>query len=405
MKMRRRGFTLIELLVVVSIIAVLLGLLLPALGEAKRQARFMKDVANISQNAKAIGIYSAQNRGRMPNIPPGNGQNNTGQPGRPALGWAGIPFGGGGSSLMGLDLGSPLAHNGWAIPPGLNFDDVWKMHHIAFGDYVIDDAGANLLHEVFVSPGAQEILGRWDDFKAGELRSPDGDLLEWPTDFFLNGAGAGAGVAMSAWVGPLDNFAQVAEGAPPSSQHFVWMLQGSYRYTLAGLYQTPTFIPPPNPTPGMANEFFSLNSLQAQMSPAFNPNQISFFHYRSYVQVSDAVSPSEKVAFWDFWASNSPGARYYFEPKAEIAAGMVDGSARRVRPMDETPNGSEASAALARREGFGTRNVYWPRTGHPSKWDFNDDGGIQNPSDVHPILGPYAWFAHTYGGLRGRDLK
>jgi prepilin-type N-terminal cleavage/methylation domain-containing protein len=60
-----RGFTLIELLVVIAIIALLIGILLPALGEARRAGKLAISMSNLKQFSVATGTYSADFEDRI----------------------------------------------------------------------------------------------------------------------------------------------------------------------------------------------------------------------------------------------------------------------------------------------------------------------------------------------------
>ena len=65
MMKRTSGFTIVELLVVVSIIALLVGILLPAIGKARDQAQLTRSQANLKQLGTAAATYQAEFRDRQ----------------------------------------------------------------------------------------------------------------------------------------------------------------------------------------------------------------------------------------------------------------------------------------------------------------------------------------------------
>jgi prepilin-type N-terminal cleavage/methylation domain-containing protein len=96
---RQPGFTLVELLVVIAIIAILAGLLLPALATGRAAARRAGCISNLRQVGIAMQTYASDHDGRIPFGPkappftsPANFYPSTGTP----------------TSLLSLQTGAPV---------------------------------------------------------------------------------------------------------------------------------------------------------------------------------------------------------------------------------------------------------------------------------------------------------
>ncbi len=63
--MKRKGFTLIELLVVISIIALLMSIMVPALSKIKGQAKKIVCMSRLRQWAMPIQMYTSENNGKF----------------------------------------------------------------------------------------------------------------------------------------------------------------------------------------------------------------------------------------------------------------------------------------------------------------------------------------------------
>ncbi|MBL0927381.1 MAG: prepilin-type N-terminal cleavage/methylation domain-containing protein [Phycisphaerales bacterium] len=347
-----RGFTLIELLVVVSIIALLIGILLPSVGAVRRQARITLCTSNMGQHGKGVLSYAVANQDALPNAPISPG-------GASIDGVYGTR-----GQVQAYFASRALPLNGFEFPnPGIptmtspaDFTDVvradrwdklqaWNAYWIILSEYMGDGQGAQALTDIFISPSDRETRDSWNQLKLGLRQGstvPPITRGTWP-----NLAEAGQQIRV-----------------------------GSYRYAPTAMTDPRLYAHDSSGRPLVAN------------GPAVKWSAGQNDAFRSNVRrnrVSAVDFPSSKALFWLFYAvHDSGGDRAWFEPGVSVPVAAADGSSRSLTPYKDAlkfvPDGDPLRAQSA-----------GPMFEYPALK--GDDAGR------YP-----GFFMTTVGGIRGRDL-
>ncbi len=368
------GFTLIELLIVIAIIALLIGILLPALGEARRYAKLVICQGNERSYATAVNSYASERKDLLA------------APGGP--GWR-----------RGL------------LPPGDLPGQQYAGRSVS-GPTFASDLEAAAYHVVYIirkktglDENAAKVPSSWipfilythiplNDFIGGNLPSPVAACSEdtWRIQIQRN------------WKDPTSTGLPYPAGGEDGTSNWRWPFSTSYTIHAShwgpskagqrvmnpedGTFKQPAmYYPVAQPAVAGGGGSYYTSSGDGSLPNQFGVNKLS-----------DVRFPSQKtVASDDFGRHFGRKPVFFSSPDSRQPLIFYDGSVR-VYKTGETNPGWDPSSDSARHDL--TKRVMWIK----DKQDYDpalNPSYSKDPSKLKVVAG---WYKYTRGGLYGWDV-
>lgn len=366
-KGRKAGFTLIELLIVIAIIALLIGILLPALGEARRAGRKTVCMNNMRSYAQAANTFAGENKDLLPAMNWRGGQSPP-PDAHPSILSKNIKFG---SDVEAASFQvvstirkktSPNMADDSKYGTPSNWIPYILYSHIPLNDYI----GGNLPSQV---SACTEDSWRLTIQKFYE--NPESSGLPYPK----NNGGDGTNTS---WRWPFSSSYSVHQAHWGPSKAFTIMVNGVAK--VAALYF---------PSKDGGGNLYTTNST-GPIDGSFGRNRLT-----------DVRFPSSKTIMSDEFARHSGRKiRFYADPEASQPLNFYDGSVREYRTVDTNPGWNPMSRAAMK-----------------DRWNYRKDQQVYDPvfvgtrTGTDPDIGtiqiydaPAGWYRYTRGGLFGFDV-